>query len=235
MLRVLHTNNQNSLSSKVDCSPRKQYLPIWLLKIEENGTLNNLGPQIRQLRFFLFTLPLNETERFKMAKSFHTKSILVKNDSHLYPLQFYIDDNIVENLKKQKIKRLQVSINGHKKITGSLISGGDHQYFFKINKTQMKKFSLSIGDEASLEIIPDESEYGMPLPPEFTAIWEIDDEAKSLFHSLTPGKQRNLIYLVDKVKSLEIRARKATIIMEHLKINAGQLDFKVLNESLKVR
>lgn len=170
-----------------------------------------------------------------MANTYRTKSVLIKNDSHLYPLQFYISEEIVTALKEKKIKRLKVSINGLDTIDSSLISGGNQQYFIKINKTQMKKMSLSVGDEASLELTVDESEYGMPLPPEFAAIWEIDDEAKKYFHLLTPGKQRNLIYIVNKVKNLDIRTRKATVIMEHLKINNGKLDFKVLNESLKVR
>lgn len=168
-----------------------------------------------------------------MAKSYNTKSILVKNGAHLYPLQFYISDNIVTSLKEKKIKRLQVSINGHKAIDSSLISGGEQQYFIKINETQMKKMSLSVGDEATLELTPDNSEYGMSLPPEFTAIWEIDDEAKKYFHLLSPGKQRSLIYIVNKVKSLDIRTRKATIIMEHLTVNNGKLYFKLLNESFK--
>lgn len=170
-----------------------------------------------------------------MANSYHTKSTLVKNDSHLYPLQFHIPDKIVLTLKEKNIKRLQISINGNDPIDGSLISNGEHQYFIKINAAQMNKMSLSIGDTATLDLKPDESEYGMPLPPEFAAIWEMDDEAKKYFHSLTPGKQRNLIYIVNKVKSLEIRMRKSTIIMDFLKINKGQLDFKMLNESLKVR
>jgi len=170
-----------------------------------------------------------------MAKSYSTKSTLVKNDSHLYPLQFYIPDAIVKELKEKKVKRLHVSINGHQAIESSLLSGGNQQYFVKINKTQMKKMSLSISDVAILELTPDESEYGMPLPQEFAAIWEIDDEAKNYFHTLTPGKQRNLIYIVNKVKNLNIRIRKATIIMDHLKINSGKLDFKILNENLKVR
>jgi len=94
--------------------------------------------------------------------------------------------------------------------------------------------NLNIGDQVSMTVVGDESVYGMPLPEEFAVIWEIDQDAHTYFHALTPGKQRNLIYIVNKVKSLNIRARKATIIMEHLKINNGKLDFKMLNESLKV-
>ena len=169
-----------------------------------------------------------------MSKSFTIQSQLVKNDVYLYPLQFYVSNEVVQRLKANKVTRLQVSINGHDTIDSSLISGGDQQYYIKINKSQMKKLSLSIGDTATLVLTPDESEYGMPLPEEFLAIWDMDDEANGYFHALTPGKQRNLIYMVNTIKSLDIRARKAMIIMDHLKINNGKLDFKVLNESIKI-
>ncbi len=170
-----------------------------------------------------------------MAKSYSLKSQLIKDDAFLYPLQFYITDYIVQALKADKVKRLQISINEHDAFAGSLLSGGQHQYYIKINKSQLKKMALSIGETVSIKLSPDDSEYGMPLPQEFAAIWEIDDEANRYFHELTPGKQRNLIYIVNSVKSLDIRIRKATIIMEHLKINIGKLDFKVLNESMKAR
>jgi len=170
-----------------------------------------------------------------MAKSYTLQSQLIKDDSYLYPLQFYVSNDIVQALRADKVKRLQISINNHDTIAGSLISGGTHQYYIKINTSQMKMMSIAVGDMATIKLTPDKSEYGMPLPQEFSAIWELDDDANRYFHALTPGKQRNLIYIVNSVKSLDIRARKATVIMEHLRINNGKLDFKVLNESLKVR
>lgn len=170
-----------------------------------------------------------------MSKQHQFDTILTKNNSHLYPLQFPVPSDVVSQLKESKIERLQVSVNGNATYNSSLISNGDHDYFIKINQQQIKQMKLSIGDTVSLVVKGDESKYGMPLPKEFTAIWEMDDEANVYFHALTPGKQRNLIYIVNKVKSLDIRARKAMVIMDHLKINKGKLDFKVLNESMKVK
>lgn len=169
------------------------------------------------------------------TETYNFKSILIKNTNHLYPLQYYVPNEIVTTLKDKKIKRLKVVINENEAFAGSLIPGGKKNYFLKVNNDQVTKMGLAIGKEASISISADTSEYGMPLPEEFSAIWEVDDEAHKHFHALTPGKQRNLIYIVNKVKSLEIRARKATVIMEHLVINEGKLDFKMLNEALKQR
>lgn len=168
-----------------------------------------------------------------MPQKYTLKSQLIKDDSYLYPLQFHIPDDIVQSLKNDKISRLLITINDQKAIQGSLISLGEKSYYIKINTSQMKKMSLQIGDIVNLKLIPDRSEYGMPLPAEFSAIWEIDHNANQHFHNLTRGKQRNLIYIVNSVKNLELRAHKAIIIMEHLNINDGNLDFKVLNASLK--
>lgn len=99
-----------------------------------------------------------------MAESYTLKSQLIKNDSRLYPLQFLIDDKVSQSLKADKVKRLKLTINGHPPIDSSLISNGEQQYFVKINKYQMKKMFLQIGDSATLILTPDTSKYGMPLP-----------------------------------------------------------------------
>ena len=62
-----------------------------------------------------------------------------------------------------------------------------------------------------------------------------DELGNTLFHNLTPGKQRNLIYIVAKPKSQDIRIRKAIVIIEYLKSSGGTIDFKELNEALKVK
>lgn len=100
---------------------------------------------------------------------------------------------------------MQASINDHHKFDTSLISGGDQKYFIKVNKIQRKMMQLNQGDPVTITLTPDTSQYGMPLPEEFSEIWQNDKEANPLFHMLTPGHQRNLIYIVNKIKNLDLR------------------------------
>ena len=51
--------------------------------------------------------------------------------------------------------------------------------------------------------------------------------------SLTPGKKRTLLYLVGNVKNSDSRIRKSLAIADHLTVNKGQIDFKLLNEAFK--
>ncbi len=82
-------------------------------------------------------------------------------------------------------------------------------------------------------MVPDESSYGLPISEEFEEVLRQDDEASEIFHQLTPGKQRTLIYYADNVKSSQIKLRRGLVVAEHLKSTNGLVDFKLLNEEMK--
>ncbi|MGB3801747.1 MAG: YdeI/OmpD-associated family protein, partial [Lewinella sp.] len=84
-----------------------------------------------------------------------------------------------------------------------------------------------------LELRPDDSDYGMPLPPEVGELWGLDPKARDVFHILSPGNQRNLLYQIDKLKRPDSRAKKAVQIHEYLKSVGGKLDYKQLNSYIK--
>jgi len=73
----------------------------------------------------------------------------------------------------------------------------------------------------------------MPISEELEEILSQDPDGSELFHKLTPGKIRSLIYHVGKYKSSDKRVEKGVIILEHLKANEGKLDWKMLNEAFK--
>ena len=77
------------------------------------------------------------------------------------------------------------------------------------------------------------SKYGVDMPEELQAALDQDPLAMEFFDLLTPGKQRNLIYLVNKVKNTNSRINKALAIIDHLTEMQGKLDFKLLNEKIK--
>jgi len=60
-----------------------------------------------------------------------------------------------------------------------------------------------------------------------------DEEGNAFFRSLTPGKQRSLIYIVTTVKNPESRMKKSLAIIHHLKLAKGKLDFRQLNTWIK--
>lgn len=129
--------------------------------------------------------------------------------------------------------RVIVNINGQGCIHSGLMPDGKGDFFITISKEVRKKFGIEEGDEAELNISPDNSEYGMPLPEELAELWALDEEAFDVFHTLTPGKQRGLIYVIAKPKRSETRVKKAVQIMDYLKAVGGKLDYKALNAYMK--
>jgi len=73
----------------------------------------------------------------------------------------------------------------------------------------------------------------MEMPEELWAVLDQDEEGNILFHDLTPGKMRNIIFYVLQVKSSEIRIRRALVIIEHLKRNEGKIQYQSLAEEMK--
>lgn len=102
-----------------------------------------------------------------------------------------------------------------------------------INKVSREKLGLKAGDKVTLELEKDSSAYGIPMPESLQVMLDQDGVGSKYFHSLTPGKQRSLIYIVSKVKSLDKQINKSLAILDHLKDVKGKLDFKMLNTKIK--
>jgi hypothetical protein len=129
-------------------------------------------------------------------------------------------------------RRVLCTINDEITIHASLIPNGKGEFFIMFNKKIRDKLFIREGCFVDVTLAPDESEYGMPMPDEFRACLNQDPEGEKVFEELTPGKQRSLIYVVSKVKSPNLKMRKAIVIVTHLATHKN-LDFKVLNAEMK--
>ena len=135
--------------------------------------------------------------------------------------------------REKNAARIIFSINGEGRIYRAFMPAGDGNYFILINQEICKKFKLEPEVPVTLQISPDDSEYGMPLPEELSELWALDEDAYRTFHLLTPGKQRSLIYQIAKPKGADTRVKKAVQISEYLKGVNGKLDYKELNAYIK--
>lgn len=131
-----------------------------------------------------------------------------------------------------KDKRVVCSLNSNYSFHCAMLPKVTFHYIL-LNKEICKKLNLHLNDEVIVELIKDESKYGMPLSEEMEEVFFSDPEGSDLFHQLTPGKQRSLIHIINKFKSSQLRIEKSFVILEHLKTRKGVLDFKELNEDFK--
>ncbi len=107
-------------------------------------------------------------------------------------------------------------------------------FVISVNATVRKKHNLSFGDEVDVKLEKDSTKYGLPMPEELAELLRQDKEGNRLIHALTPGKRRTLLYIVGAVKNPDARARRAAVIVHHLKLNNGSINYRQLYQQLKI-
>ncbi len=155
-----------------------------------------------------------------------------KRDSRVYSLHLPIPEDVAKEFINKNNKRVRCELNNQETITTGLMAYKDYWYLL-INQELQKKLQIQIGDEVAVLMSLEASKYGVDMPEELQAALDQDPLAMEFFDLLTPGKQRNLIYLVNKVKNTNSRINKALAIIDHLTEMQGKLDFKLLNEKIK--
>jgi hypothetical protein len=177
-------------------------------------------------------LAYQKTVNFTPLKAtFH--SVIAQKDGKVWGLHLMVPDAVVQDFKDANAKRVLCSINNATPIHAGLMSAGDGRYFITLNKAWCKKHNLLPQEPVQVQLETDTSKYGMEMPEELAEFIRQEPEVDQYFHQLTPGKQRNLIHVVNSVKSPEIRLRKAWVISEHLKMQGGEIDYKALQMEMK--
>lgn len=129
-------------------------------------------------------------------------------------------------------RRVLCSIKGAEPFACALMPWGDI-FYIMVNKLRRAEFGLNVGDTVEIVLEKDESKYGMPMCEEFEEVLRQDPAGDKIFHSLTAGKQRSMIYYIGKVNDIDRRIHTALIFLEHLKNNDGKIIYDVLKEELK--
>lgn len=132
-------------------------------------------------------------------------------------------------------KRVVCHLNDTFEFQCAIMSAGEGVYFINLNKKIRDQLGLKEGSRIRVMLEKDESEFGMPVPEEFKEVLKQDKKANTYFEQLTPGKQRNLIYIVGQAKNTDLRILRSIIIIDHLKNNLGKIDFRSLNKELQAK
>lgn len=161
------------------------------------------------------------------------KATLDKYDDSLWPFHVKVPDEIYAEFTDKKIKRIIVTFNGSSPVHNAFLPEGEGKYYIKLNKKTMKENNLAVGDTLTVTLVEDTSKYGVPIAEEMKELLALDPDGEVMFHKLTPGKIRSLLFKINGFKSSDKRIEKSVIILEHLKANNGLLDWKMLNEAFK--
>ena len=166
-----------------------------------------------------------------MIKKF--TAILNSSDNKLWGAHFEVPVKIAESLCSKESRRVVCRLNNAVEFQCGILRGVRSKYVITVNKKIRTQLKIKTSDKLSIELHPDESEYGLPISEELAEALKLDDEGSQHFHALTPGKQRTLIYIASNVKNTDLRIARALAIIDHLKENNGIINYKKLNSSIK--
>lgn len=172
----------------------------------------------------------------RSSKSVRLTTRLSKSDNEFgwYFLRF--DTKEVAALKfeeKAKSRRVVCTINGEHTFQCALLPWTKEGFCIVVNKKIREKLGIGDGSRVKVELTRDESQYGLPMPEEFAEVLKQDPFGNKLFHALTPGKQRTMLYYIGKVKDVDKRIHTCLVIVEHLKENGGRIVYPELSAELK--
>ena len=152
--------------------------------------------------------------------------------SNLWGFHFRIPEEVAIKFKNGKDRRIIATFNNQIKNHCAIMPSHEGP-FIMLNKQLVQQLNIEEGDLVAIQIEKDNSEFGMPICEEFEAVILGDKEVFNHFKRLTPGKQRNLIHLVNKIKSPDIKMIRSMAIAHHLMEAKGKLEFKQLNNTIK--
>ncbi|MCY7328407.1 MAG: DUF1905 domain-containing protein [Saprospiraceae bacterium] len=170
----------------------------------------------------------------QIKESLHFTSTLEESTNKLWGCHFAIPPMVAGVLIEQREDR-RVVCTLHEKTAYqcAMLPRGDGTFLITVNKKIQKELGLKIGSRVQVSLHPDESEYGLPMPEEMAEVLAQDEIGNRLFHALTPGKLRTLLYIVGKPKDADARVHLALLIVEHLKANHGKINYRQLGETMK--
>jgi hypothetical protein len=128
-----------------------------------------------------------------------------------------LDKKTVSALTKNNNKRAICNLNNQLEFHCALMPRKEGGHFIIIGMTICKKLKLKAGTKVTAAFSIDTTEYQFEMPEEFREVLETDPEANEIFHSLTDGNKRGLIYLVAQVKSSDKKIERSLRITQRLK------------------
>jgi len=148
---------------------------------------------------------------------------------HYIPVAWKIGEKFPKN---GGTRRVLCTINGVETFPCALMPY-EGEFTIVVNKERRKKLGIGAGDKITVEIAPDESEHGMPMPDELQEVLNQDPEGQTAFQAMTPGKRRSMMYFIGKIKDIDRRIHTALIFIEHIKKNNGKIIYEQLTAELK--
>ena len=171
----------------------------------------------------------------KAAKTLKLTSVLTKSGNVFgwHFLRFTAKAVAGLKFEDKKSRRVVCTLNGSHTFQCALLPWTKGGFCIVVNKKIRDKLGIVDGNKVKVELVKDDSKYGLPMPKELREVLRQDPNGNKHFHALTAGKQRSMLWWIGKIKDVDKRIHSALIFIEHLKRNDGKIVPDRLTEELK--
>jgi hypothetical protein len=114
-----------------------------------------------------------------------------------------IPAKVVNQFEQKRQTRLLCTIEEKYTFQCGLNHLGDGNFFIIIGSQKMKDIGGKLGDKIRFEIKQDPNPLGVDIPEVLEVVLEQDEELKGIFENLSMGKQRSVIFAIQKIKSID--------------------------------
>ena len=91
-------------------------------------------------------------------------------------------------------------------------------FVISFGKRYQKELGVTLKDHFEMQLSEDDTEFGVAVPEELSAVLESDPEAQEIFNSFTDGKKRSLVFYVLRFKNSQTRIDKSLIIADNIRM-----------------
>jgi len=171
----------------------------------------------------------------RAPKTVRTTSVLSRSENEFgwYFINFDAKAVAGLNFEDKKSRRVVCTLNDSHTFQCALLPWAKEGFCIVVNKKIREKLGLAHGSKVKVVLQKDESKYGLPMPKELKEVLKQDRDGNKLFHLLTAGKQRTVLYYIGKQKDIDRRIHMSLIVVDHLKNNDGKIVHPKLNAELK--
>lgn len=128
-----------------------------------------------------------------------------------------LDAALLKKLTRNGNKRVLCVINDTVTLHAAIQRTKEGAHYIMVAAKYLKQLKLKSGSTVKARFTIDTSELQFHIPEEFAEVMATDPAAEKIFQTLTDGKKRGLIALVNMLKSTDKKIERALLIAEKLK------------------
>lgn len=148
----------------------------------------------------------------KTFKSHQTIGQLEKRKGGYFFLK--IDADIINQFPNKRLTRFLCTLEDRLTFQCGLNHLGDGNFFIILSGSNLAYVQKKLGDEIHFELNEDPNPLGVDMPEVLEVVIEQDEHLKTIFESLTPGKKRNIIHQISRIKDIDKQIQKSTKLIQ---------------------